>query len=401
MWWKKERTPSRSGSAEAARQAALDHPDAPLPARVPRGAVIVLAMAGGAVVAFGLHSIQSIVAPVMLALVLTICVHPLRVAMERRGVPRGLATGSVVTAVFLLLAAFVVALVVAFAQFATLLPTFAPQLHDAAAAIKGWLTNLGIGEEQIKSIVSGFDPAKILAFGSSLFGSVANLTAGLVVVLTSLILMASDASFLGTVFDQIREGHPRVVLSLQSFASAVRRYMIATAGLGVAQGILNSVALTILGVPGAFLWGLLSFLCSFIPNVGYFIAIIPPLVFGFLEGGVPTLIWVVVVYGVINAVVQSLVQPRIVGNAVALTQTLTFVSVLFWAVVLGSIGAILAIPLTLLVRTLLVDSDPSARWWRPVLGDLSVTKTLMKEEDETRRSARQAARHRPSDGPPR
>jgi AI-2 transport protein TqsA len=394
MWWRRVRTPSRSGRAEEARQAALDDRGPQVSARVPRGAVILLAMAGGVVVAFGLHAIGSIVAPVMLALVLTICVHPLRVALEERGVPRGLATGSVVTAVFLLLAAFAVSLVVAFAQFATLLPTFAPQLHDAAVDVEGWLTGLGIGEDQIRAIVSGFDPSTILAFGSSVFGSVATLTAALVVVLTSLILMASDASFLGTVFEQIRAGHPRVVIALQSYASGVRRYMIATAGLGVAQGILNSIALTILGVPGAFLWGLLSFLCSFIPNIGYFIAIVPPLVFGFLAGGVPTLIGVVVVYGVINAVVQSIVQPRIVGNAVALSQTLTFVSVLFWAVVLGSLGAILAIPLTLFVRTLLVDSDPDARWWRPVLGDLAATRTLMREEDTARRGARTPGRRR-------
>ncbi|TPW68314.1 AI-2E family transporter, partial [Schumannella sp. 10F1B-5-1] len=68
----------------------------------------------------------------------------------------------------------------------------------------------------------------------------------------------------------------------------------------------------------------LSFLCSFIPNIGYFIAIIPPIVFGALVGGWPTVIWVIVIYGVINAVVQSIVQPVVVGNAVLLNQTITF-----------------------------------------------------------------------------
>jgi predicted PurR-regulated permease PerM len=165
--------------------------------------------------------------------------------------------------------------------------------------------------------------------------------------------------------------------------------MIATTGLGVAQGVLNWVALLILGVPGALLWGLLAFLCSFIPNIGYFIAIIPPLVFGYFTGGWGTVIAIVVVYGVINAVVQSIIQPRIVGNAVALSQTITFVSVLFWAVVIGPIGAILAIPLTLLVRTLLIDSDPAARWWRPVIGDFSETKVLMKTDSVQARQRRQ------------
>ena len=88
--------------------------------------------------------------------------------------------------------------------------------------------------------------------------------------------------------------------------------------LGIHPGFGGTVrTIALLGVPGAALWGVLAFLCSFIPNVGYFIAIIPPIVFGALVGGWPLVLAVIVVYGVINAVVQSLVQPRVVGNAVA------------------------------------------------------------------------------------
>jgi predicted PurR-regulated permease PerM len=166
--------------------------------------------------------------------------------------------------------------------------------------------------------------------------------------------------------------------------------MVVTTVLGVAQGIFNWLALLALGVPGALLWGMLSFLCSFIPNVGYFIAIIPPLVFGAFVGGWPTVIAIIVIYGVINAIVQSVVQPRVVGNAVQLSQTLTFVSVLFWAVVLGAIGAILAVPLTLLIRTILVDADPATRMWRPMTGDFDETKVEMKAEDVQRKADRKA-----------
>jgi AI-2 transport protein TqsA len=387
MWWTRKKR-AKNVDAEAARQAALAASVGDRPSGIPRATVILLGLAGATVTAFGLSAIQSIVAPVLLALVLTICAHPLRKALERAGVPRGIATGSVVTAVFVLLAAFVTALIVAVAQFTTLLPQFAPQLQLAASTIGGWLASLGIGHAQIQTIVAGFDPGKILAFLSGIFGSVTSITFSLVIVLTSLLLMAMDATFLPSIFNQLRPKRERLVLSLESYASGVRRYMVATTALGIAQGALNALALWILNVPGAFLWGLLTFLCSFIPNVGYFIAIIPPIVFGFLVGGVPTLIWVIVIYAVINGVVQSVIQPRVVGNAVALSQTITFVSVLFWALVVGPVGAILAIPLTLLVRTVLIDSDPRARWWRPVLGDLAETKSIMKSQDAARKAAK-------------
>jgi AI-2 transport protein TqsA len=201
-----------------------------------------------------------------------------------------------------------------------------------------------------------------------------------------------DAGYLPTLLRQTRPHRPLLVSALANYGRNVRRYMVVTTVLGLAQGAINWVALILLGVPGAFIWGLLAFLCSFIPNVGYFIAIIPPIIFGGLVGGWPTVIAVIVVYAIINAVVQSIIQPRVVGNAVSLSQTITFFSVLLWAVVLGPIGAILAIPLTLLLRVILVDSNPAMSWIRPLLGELDDTKVLIAESDAAAKAERKARR---------
>ncbi|MET0954576.1 MAG: AI-2E family transporter [Cryobacterium sp.] len=382
----RRRRPTPAPAASSARVS-------PRPAMVmPRGASILIGLGGATVAVFGLAAISGIAAPILLALVLTICAHPIRRGLERRGVPRGLATGTVVTAVFVVLAAFVAALAVALAQFAALLPQFASQINDIATTVSGLLKGIGFGTAQVQAIEASFDPTNLVAFVSGLFGSITNVTVALVIILTMLILMAADAGYLPTLLDQLRPSRPSLVDALVNFASSVRRYMVATTLLGIVQGVLNAVALVLLGVPGAFLWGLLSFLCSFIPNVGYFIAIIPPTVFGFLVGGWAVALPVIVIYAIINAVVQSIVQPRVVGNAVALSQSLTFASVLFWAIVLGAIGAILAIPLTLLVRTVLVDADPAAGWWRPLIGDLDEARVLMKSEDARKRAQRKAGK---------
>ena len=97
---------------------------------------------------------------------------------------------------------------------------------------------------------------------------------------------------------------------------------------------------------------------------------------------------IIIIYGGINSVIQSIIQPKYVGNAVSLSETLTFVSVLFWAVVLGPVGAILAVPLTLLFRAILLDSDPTIAWWRPLTGDKKDLEQLLKEEDEAIRARR-------------
>jgi predicted PurR-regulated permease PerM len=90
---------------------------------------------------------------------------------------------------------------------------------------------------------------------------------------------------------------------------------------------------------------------------------------------------VILVYGVLNFVLQSLIQPRFIGDAVGLSVTVTFVALVFWAWLLGPLGAILAIPLTLLAKGLLVDIDPRARWADALLRASAKDPYAMAQED--------------------
>ena len=360
------------------------------PADQHRNAYILMGIGGGVLAVFGLAAIAGVFAPVFLAFVLTLCVHPLRLTLEARGVPRGLATGSVITAVTLLLIGLGWAVLVAISQFGALLNEYTDEIAAAGQAFAEWLTTIGISSEEIHAAATDFDPTALLDF---LGGIVGGLTGGisiLVIIFTMLLLMAMDAAYLPYLRRQLMPLRPLLVPAFVNYGDNVRRYMVVTTVLGLAQGIIDWIALLIIGVPGAFIWGLLAFVCSFIPNVGYFIAIIPPIIFGGLVGGWPTVVAVIVVYGVVNGIVQSVIQPRVVGNAVSLSQTITFFSVLFWAVVIGPVGAIRAIPLTLLVRLLLVDTNPAMAWARPMLGDVDETKQMMAESDAAAKGARAA-----------
>ncbi|BCW71039.1 AI-2E family transporter [Arthrobacter sp. NicSoilB8] len=367
----------------------------PRPA-LPRTVTILLTLAGATVVAFGLGAMRGIVTPIFFAFVLTLCVHPIRRWMQARGISRGIATGTTIAAVFGLLTAFAAVLIASLAQFSALLPQYAPQVAQLGASLAGLLESVGFGPEQAQEVLNGFTPGRIIGFLGGLLGNIASLVGSLVVILTMLILMAVDGSRVPALLTHLNYHRPALVTAFIGFGIGVRRYMVATTVLGIAQGLFNWLVLVILQVPGALLWGLLSFICSFIPNIGYFIAIVPPLFFGFLTGGWPTVVAIIVIYGGINSVIQSIIQPKYVGNAVSLSETLTFASVLFWALLLGPVGAILAVPLTLFVRTILLDSDPSMSWWRPFTGDRTDLQVLLKQEDEAIR----ARRGRPRPGRP-
>ena len=106
----------------------------------------------------------------------------------------------------------------------------------------------------------------------------------------------------------------------------------------------------------------MSFITNYIPNIGFFIGLIPPALLALVDSGPWTALWVVVAYAALNFVIQTLIQPKFTGDAVGLNTTTTFLSLLFWAEVIGALGTILAIPLTLFVKALLIDSDPRSRW---------------------------------------
>ena len=385
MWWNRKRPKEAAPWGDAKGDLPAVEPADPH-----RNAFILMGLGGAAVVAFGLAAIAGIFAPFFLGIVLTICVHPLRMWLEKRGVPRGITTATVIIAVLLLLLGLGYAILVAFSQFGALLEQFSDQIAAFGQDVAALLTSAGIAADEVQNAFAGFDPASLIAFLGDLIGGLTGWVSLLVIVFTMLLLMGMDAAFVPTLLRQLYPARPLVVASLATYGSNVRRYMVATAGLGVAQGIADWIALLILGVPGAFIWGLLAFVCSFIPNIGYFIALVPPIIFGALVGGWPTVIAVIVVYGIINGIIQSVIEPRIVGQAVSLSQTITFFSLLFWAVVLGPIGAILAIPLTLLVRLLLVDSNPAMTWIRPMLGERDETKLVMAQFDARAKAERKA-----------
>jgi AI-2 transport protein TqsA len=165
----------------------------------------------------------------------------------------------------------------------------------------------------------------------------------------------------------IRETRPHIADGLANFASRVRKYWIVTTVFGFIVAVLDVIGLVIIGVPLFVTWGVLAFVTNYIPNIGFILGVIPPALIALLDGGVGSAIAVVVVYTVINVVVQTIIQPRFTGDAVGISATAAFVSLIFWAYVLGTLGALLAIPATLFLKSVLLDNSVPASWVNALL----------------------------------
>ncbi|WP_308250110.1 AI-2E family transporter [Sphaerisporangium fuscum] len=328
---------------------------------VPRALVMLLLTAAAVIVLAGIKAIDSIVGPVVLALVLTIAVSPIRSWLTRRRAPGWLVVLVPLSVVLVVLLGMVATLTAAVVQMAVLLPGYAPQFDKLVADAQKWAAGHGIAP-QVNKALQSLDPGKIFEFAQGLLSSVLGVVSSLFLVVVLLLAMSLDAPVLSRVMSAAAAERPTLTRALTTFAHKTRRYILVSTIFGLVCAALDVVALYLLQVPLPLLWGVLALITNYIPNIGFVIGLVPPALLGLLAGGVKTMLLVIAAYVLINVVVQSFIQPKFLGDAVGLTTSVTFLSLIIWAMVLGPLGALLAIPLTLLTRALLIDSDPGAKW---------------------------------------
>jgi predicted PurR-regulated permease PerM len=338
-----------------------DPPDAVGPAEwsLPRGVIVLLGLAATVVAVAGMKAFAAVLGPVVLALTMTVTAGPMIGWLRRRGWPTWAGIAATVVTVYLVLTVFAASVAVSVARLTTLLPTYQDQLDRLVDDVRAALGAVGVGPDQVQQRLHEVD------VGGLVGGFLSGLTAALsnvVLILALVLFMCLDAAGLPARLHVARTERPTIVDALETFARGTRRYLLLSTVFGLIVAVLDTVALWWMGIPLPVLWGLLSFITNFIPNVGFLVGLVPPAVLGLLEGGPKLMLAVIAVYSIVNFMIQSVIQPKVVGDAVGLSTTVTLLSLVFWTWVLGPLGAVLAIPLSLLAKGLLIDIDPATRW---------------------------------------
>lgn len=330
----------------------------------------LIALAAGTVVLAGLWFAQEIVGPLALAAVLVIICHPLRHPLERRGWPTWLATTVVVVVAYLVLAALAAMLVFAGIQFAALVAESTAALQGAVDDAVALLRTLGWDQQAAAALASLTDPARLIGTVTS-FGTVTVAVAtGLFLMVAYILFMAADAARYQRAETVFGPAIAPTIRRIAGFSRGVRRYYVVNASFGAVVAAIDGLALWALGVPGPLVWAILAFVTNFIPNIGFVLGLVPPAVMALVAGGWPLMLVVIGVYCLANVTLQVFIQPKFVADAVNLSLTLSFFSVVFWTFIVGPLGAILSIPLTLLVRALLWEGDPRGGWLRWLSGEM-------------------------------
>ena len=289
----------------------------------------LLVLAALVIVVAGIQAARQIVNPILLGAFVAILATPLEERLLRRGWPRIAAMATTITVVVLVLLAFVVASAAAVLELGRRLPAYQDEFQALVRQVDELLVSLGVSSS-VAELLAGLDVSAFVQQAVSVARNALSLT-------TMLLLGGLIAAYLllevGRSERRARAafgGQREVVDRFEGFARNLRVYLVVRAKLGLLAAVLDVILLLVVGVPFAVLWGVLSFATSFIPNVGFIIALVPPAVIALLEGGPAAALIVIVGYVAINLVVDYAVQPRYMGAEVDLSPLVVILSLLAW-----------------------------------------------------------------------
>ena len=320
----------------------------------------LVALAACMIVIAGLKAASTLVVPILLAGFLAIICLPLLRFLTKRGVPEGVGLLLILTLIVVIWFVAVMLVGTAVSGFTTNVPFYQERLLLMIGDAWRWLASRGINIER-SMLEQIFDPAKIMVFVTGLINGVAGILKNAFLIILIFIFMILEATGIPRKILAINDGDNSALKTYDAITDGVNHYLALKTLTSFATGFLLYLFLSILGVDFPILWGMFAFVLNFIPNIGSLIASIPPIILALIQFGAPQALLTACSYLVVNTLIGSIIEPRVMGQGVGLSPLVVFLSLIFWGWVLGPVGMLLAVPLTMAVKIALAGQE-STLW---------------------------------------
>jgi AI-2 transport protein TqsA len=317
------------------------------------------------IVVSGLKMASSLVVPFLLSVFIAMIVSPLLALLKKRGIPGVAAIALVIMLIMsigLMLGAVIGSSLDSFRED---MPIYSAKLSAMSESLQQWLSARGIAIDATQW-QSSFDPSAVMGLVGSTLASFGNvMTNSVMILLTVIFILAENITFGEKL--KLARGNANSQQWLSKFSDSVQGYLAIKAAISVATGLLIFIWLSIVGVDYAVLWGLLAFLLNFVPTVGSFIAAVPAVLLALVQLGLGPAGLTLGGFVAVNFLMGSALEPRLMGKGLDLSPLVVFVSLVLWGWVLGPVGMLLSIPLTIMIKIAL-ETQPDTRWISIMLG---------------------------------
>lgn len=324
------------------------------------GAALVIIIAG-------MRLAQAILVPFLMAVFIAIITGPLLTRMKRRKIPTAAALLLIMAGVIAVTVLTGILLGGAISDFTEVLPLYQEKLRGETANLAVLLESYGIKSED-QHLLKYTDPAVAMGLAGKLLAGLGGLLSNTFLILLTVVFILLEAS---TFREKLRAalGHTDdTYQELQNFLGSINRYMVLKTWISVATGVLTTAWLAVLGVDFPILLGFLAFLFNYVPNIGAFIAAVPAILLALIGLGPTPALLVAGGLIAIHTVIGNILEPRYMGKGLGLSTLVVFLSLVFWGWVLGPVGMLLSVPLTMTIKIALA-SHPQTAWLDTLLGE--------------------------------
>ena len=337
-----------------------------------RGIRILVGVAALVIIITGINLAQSVVVLLLISFFLALLGTPPVLWLKEKHIPSGIAVLIVMAGMIIIIILIGIQIGTSFSSFSDELPLLQVHIREQVLELSAFLRSKGFSGTQ-KFLLDFVKPEVIMNLTADLLTGLGSVLSDLVLILlTVTFILLEVSSFpikLRAVIGDPKQKFPQFT----KFANDMKRYMVIKTFMSLASGILIAVWLYILGVDYPILWGFLAFLLNYIPNIGSIVAAIPAVILAVVQLGFGSAILVAAGYIVVNFVEGNVIEPRLMGRKLGLSTLVVFLSLIFWGGLLGFVGAILSIPLTMTLKFAFENSE-STRWIAVLLGSEKMDK---------------------------
>ena len=323
-----------------------------------------LIMASVVIVLAGIKAASAIVVPFLLSLFLAIILAPLFLWLKEKKIPQGIALLLIVLFLIATITTLMMFLGTSIQDFTQNVPSYEIKLRNDFHNLLSFLQSYGIQipKEDFSALLA---TNSVMEYIAKTLKSLSGLLTNSLMIIMTIIFMLMEIS-------QFRKKLERSNMSsLKSFIAVsdnIKRFILLKSMTSAATGIFIAVSLKIIGLDYAILWGLVAFLLNFIPNIGSIIAAVPAVLMSLVQFDITTTLLVGTIYAITNITIGSIIEPKIMGKGLGLSTLVVFLSLIFWGWLLGPVGMLLSVPLTIMVKIVL-DAKEETRWIAVLLGN--------------------------------
>jgi len=340
----------------------------------------------------GMKAASGLLVPFFLAALISVMTISPFLWLRAKGLPSLLAIFLVIAAVVIIAGSIGAYIGVSLNNFIEALPSYQDRLRSELGTVLVWFEARGFKVSE-RYFFELLNPGVAMDVVANILKGLSSVLTYTLLILFTVVFILLEASSLPIKLHAATSDPASSLATLEKIFTSVRRYLVLKTWISLATGVTVSIWLIVLDRNYPLLWGFVAFLLNFVPNIGSLIAAIPPILLALINTGPLASMLVGLGYLVINVSCGNLIEPRVLGKGLGLSPLVVFLSLVFWGWILGPVGMLLSVPLTMIVKISL-EMFESTHWLAILLGSSASAEAAIKERE--RPSGRQAGEPGPS-----